>query len=205
MPVSNKIQTSRFESYMGGSTRRNKWGYVTEYVGANHPLAYKSGYALQHVLVMVDWLGTDLPEGAEIHHIDGDPTNNRIDNLALTTQKGHKAFHRPGNTAVLSAEEVKKALKGRTIAEAATHLGVNHQTLRNRFPHLLDCRKSPTRESKHTKSILEQYAADPDLGFRDLAAKYGISAPYAKKLLEKYKMRWNYRHPSGRVKTKIYG
>lgn len=47
------------------------------------------------------------------------------------------------NGALLSEESVRAALQGRTTAEAADLLGVNHQTLRNRFGHLLQKRASP--------------------------------------------------------------
>lgn len=43
----------------------------------------------------------------------------------------------------LDEESVREALQGRTTLEAADLLGVNHQTLRNRFPHLIKKRASP--------------------------------------------------------------
>lgn len=43
----------------------------------------------------------------------------------------------------LSAKSVRAALQGRSTKEAADLLGVNHQTLRNRFPHLISKRASP--------------------------------------------------------------
>jgi len=46
----------------------------------------------------------------------------------------------------LTEAQVRKALRGRTTLEAAQLLGVNHQTLRNRFDHLLTKRKSPTKK-----------------------------------------------------------
>jgi len=69
----------------------------------------------------------------------------------------------------LSEESVREALQGRTTLEAARHLGVNHQTLRNRFPGLLkkrarpgflDARKAEIRSlATHTRSaeIAEMY------------------------------------------------
>lgn len=51
-------------------------------------------YVFQHTLVMCQFLGlTELPEGAVIHHIDGDITNNDINNLALMSAGGHSKFH----------------------------------------------------------------------------------------------------------------
>lgn len=47
-----------------------------------------------HRVVMMEALGLkELPDSMEVHHIDGDPKNNRLDNLALVTAVGHRAVH----------------------------------------------------------------------------------------------------------------
>lgn len=47
-----------------------------------------------HRIVMAEALGLPvLPESLVVHHIDGDPKNNSLDNLALTTDAGHKQIH----------------------------------------------------------------------------------------------------------------
>lgn len=53
----------------------------------------------------------------------------------------------------LSEESVREALRGRTTLEAAKVLGVNHQTLRNRFPRLLQKRASPGFLDAHKEEI----------------------------------------------------
>lgn len=51
-------------------------------------------YAFQHHVVFCKAVGlTEIPEGFAIHHIDEDPTNNRVDNLALVTSGGHRRLH----------------------------------------------------------------------------------------------------------------
>lgn len=35
-----------------------------------------------------------IPDGYIVHHVDGDPLNNRLDNLMLMTRKGHSTLHR---------------------------------------------------------------------------------------------------------------
>lgn len=50
---------------------------------------------LAHRVVMATALGLDeLPEHLHVHHIDGNKTNNDLDNLALLTDHGHRAVHR---------------------------------------------------------------------------------------------------------------
>jgi hypothetical protein len=36
-----------------------------------------------------------IPAGFVIHHVDGDPLNDSIENLALATRKDHMNIHRP--------------------------------------------------------------------------------------------------------------
>ena len=52
-------------------------------------------HVLEHIRIVEDWLGVKLPEGAQIHHINGDRSDNRIDNLAIClTAKAHQEIHR---------------------------------------------------------------------------------------------------------------
>lgn len=52
-------------------------------------------YAPEHRLVVMEATGlTAWPEGWEIHHIDGDKQNNRVDNLAVVTKAGHQHLHK---------------------------------------------------------------------------------------------------------------
>jgi hypothetical protein len=47
-----------------------------------------------HRVVMMEALGVpSLPRNLVVHHIDGDPKNNTLDNLALVTRAGHKQIH----------------------------------------------------------------------------------------------------------------
>jgi hypothetical protein len=53
-----------------------------------------SKHVFKHTVVMCEALGlTELPRGFVVHHIDGDPTNNDIHNLALVTVNGHSRVH----------------------------------------------------------------------------------------------------------------
>ena len=51
-------------------------------------------YVLVHRIVMAEALGlTELPATLEVHHIDEDKENNRLDNLAAVTARGHRELH----------------------------------------------------------------------------------------------------------------
>lgn len=67
-----------------------------------------------HRVVMMEFLGIkELPPKTDVHHIDGDPKNNSIDNLALVTTKGHQAIH-----CLQVKDSLSLALKKSTLRDA---------------------------------------------------------------------------------------
>lgn len=71
----------------------------------------------------------------------------------------------------LAETQVREALAGRSTKEAARLLGVNHQTLRNRFPQLLTKRASPRSVDAHKeeiRSLATHMRAD------ELAPRFGL-------------------------------
>ena len=64
--------------------------------------------------VVAEALGLEeIPERWAVHHIDGDPKNNDLDNLALTSHSGHKAIHY-----MQVKDSLSLRLKKSTLAEA---------------------------------------------------------------------------------------
>lgn len=60
----------------------DKNGYVNIYY-PEHPNSKGSGYVLEHRLVMSNHLKRELIKGENIHHKDGDRSNNNVSNLEL--------------------------------------------------------------------------------------------------------------------------
>ena len=59
-----------------------------------HPRANKNGYVKRAILVMEKKLGRPLRKGEIVHHIDGNRTNDRPDNLMLfSSNADHVRFH----------------------------------------------------------------------------------------------------------------
>lgn len=61
----------------------------------NHPRTDKRGYVFEHILVMESHLGRYLQGEECIHHKDGNPRNNNLNNLQLCRDNSeHKLIHR---------------------------------------------------------------------------------------------------------------
>lgn len=69
-------------------------GYVIQWKPTWYTGRSGSKYVYKHHLVMCEALGlTELPNGFNVHHIDGDKKNNSLNNLALLTLPGHSRLH----------------------------------------------------------------------------------------------------------------
>lgn len=64
-------------------------GYIRVFV-PGHPNAQKTGYVLEHTLVMSEILGRPLLPDESAHHLNSDRTDNRPDNLELWVVKQRK-------------------------------------------------------------------------------------------------------------------
>lgn len=70
----------------------NRSGYI--YIKTwDHPFCGKQGYVAEHRLIMEKHIGRFLEPEETIHHIDGNKTNNSIDNLELFATRGEHTKH----------------------------------------------------------------------------------------------------------------
>ena len=76
-----------------GGKAKDSDGYIM-ILKPNHLRADKRGYVKEHILVMEAHLGRYLTPAEEIHHLDHNKQNNKIENLHLFPNKGeHSKYH----------------------------------------------------------------------------------------------------------------
>ena len=85
--VENRFKASgeKHGSWKGGISKTQN-GYLMRLVQPSHPMApmrTSTGYILEHRLVMAESIGRPLHKTETVHHINGDVTDNRIENLEL--------------------------------------------------------------------------------------------------------------------------
>jgi len=90
--VYKRVKGKKSNNWKGGKSKR-KDGYI--YVWSpTHPHA-KSGYVLEHRLIMEKHIGRTLLPTEIVHHINQNHSDNRIENLMLFENGGvHRNFHK---------------------------------------------------------------------------------------------------------------
>jgi len=79
-------------SWKGGICKTSE-GYIKEYINHDDPMRSmggRNGYVMQHRIVMARALGRALYKHETVHHINGDASDNRIENLQLRQGKHGK-------------------------------------------------------------------------------------------------------------------
>lgn len=81
-----------YQEYAKTTGIRKRTGFWME---NGYKVLYNNGNSRkEHILVMEKYLGRKLNKGEVVHHIDGNKTNNDINNLKLMTAKEHSKMHR---------------------------------------------------------------------------------------------------------------
>ena len=101
-----KFNANNHNNYKGGRASHGD-GYI-KLLLPEHPRATKTGYVLEHIVVMENHIGRQLKKDEVIHHINGIKSDNRIENLMLLTKKEHSSLHKGNSNLYHSVEQLRK-------------------------------------------------------------------------------------------------
>ena len=87
-----------------------RYGY-RQILKPEHPRADRNGYVMEHIVEWEQATGVSVPQNCCIHHLNGNKTDNRIQNLCMMQHTAHTVFHHTG--AKRSAETKKKISESR--------------------------------------------------------------------------------------------
>jgi hypothetical protein len=87
----------RNPNWRGGRTVASSGYVLVKRIG--HPMADTRGYVYEHRLVASEILGRPLKRIEQVHHRNGDKTDNRPENLeVMPNTASHRLHHRKKNT-----------------------------------------------------------------------------------------------------------
>ena len=87
-----KLKVQKIDAYHKGYI--TTWnGYIKVKAPKDHPYKDRKGYIMEHRLVIERQIGKYLEPEQEVHHLDGDKTNNKIENLLVVSKTEHRRIH----------------------------------------------------------------------------------------------------------------
>lgn len=100
-----------------GRTHRSPIGHVTSAIqtGRRYVKTGEGKYRLEHRAVIEASIGRRLRTSEVVHHKNGNPSDNRLDNLLVVTQSEHMKIHKEAEKiglAVMAAKNWNPSIEG---------------------------------------------------------------------------------------------
>lgn len=125
-------QGIKADTFHKGYTRKES-GYLLVR-NPNHPRANNHGYVPQHTLIYEQYLGRYLNNDELIHHINGNKSDNRIENLVLMNAFDHKSKHSQQDRKQVDLHEVRRLLdEGNFLKDVCALYGLSESGLRKKL------------------------------------------------------------------------
>jgi hypothetical protein len=120
---------ARHPGWKGGRILIGRYWYI--WAGADHAMATQAGYVAEHRLLMAAKLERPLRQDEVVHHIDGDPNNNDLENLMLFGSNSdhlrHELTGRVPNWSEEGRARMLEAVRGPKKPRSSTSLDVRVQ------------------------------------------------------------------------------
>lgn len=171
---------------------RNLNGYIVIYL-PEHPRAMKSenwdGFIYEHIVIAEDMIGRPLCEGEEVHHLDGDRSNNHAENLIVLEHSQHTKLHNYlRKTSALSEESDSVHGVNSGKPKLIPYCPCGKILRSNQKKYCSDrCLKTAPKKHKVEWPSKEQLILDlKQMSWTAIGAKYGVSDNAVRKWARKY-------------------
>lgn len=82
-------------NFWNGGVGKTMKGYKTVKMPSHHR-ADSKGYVFEHILIFEKETGIEIPKNCCVHHLNGNKSDNRIENLCLMSSSAHTKYHHTG-------------------------------------------------------------------------------------------------------------
>lgn len=163
------------------------------------------GFVYEHIIVAEEMLGRRLEKSEVVHHLDGDRSNNRMENLLILSNNQHGKLHAwlsNGAPGVTSFKQAKKEVKRKKVSccKICGKMLQGQQV----FYCSHECYRASSRKVEHPtrRALLESILSTP---FTGIAKYYGVTDNAVRKWARGYGLpstraeiiEYRNKHPNG--------
>jgi hypothetical protein len=149
------------------------------------------GYVYEHIVVAGDYLGRPLREDEEVHHLNGDPLDNRHGNLLVLPKSQHAKLHAWINSGALGIERLQANRVNSMKAEDKEPLfcAICQRTLQDQAVRYCSPDCTALGRRKVVRPSVTQLSDDlKKMSFEKVGAKYGVSGNAVRKWIKQYSL-----------------
>lgn len=110
MGQESKIEWTDHMTWGHETLRRD--GYILVHC-PSYPRSNYKGHVLKHRLVVAAHLGRPLESSEHVHHLNGDKSDNRIENLQIVSNSQHRSLHHASMSATEKEMHLGRLVSGR--------------------------------------------------------------------------------------------